>query len=165
MLHLPSPLLPPAQEDPLACAANRLRETLAGQIPGHERQWAQRVERALVFVEAAMRKHLAVLQDPNGFLAEVDVTRPTLARQADELLLGDQDIITQLIDLRDEARAAAQAFQQTLSNASTNAVKGIADLSAIRSKAEHLLNRVHKHGVAEMRLVQESVLTEIGVGD
>jgi len=165
MLQLPSVPPPRVQEDPLVCSADRLRETLAAEIPGHERRWAQGVERALVLFEAAMRKHLAVLQDPEGCLAEVDVTRPTLARQAGALLSGDEDIIAQLSDLRDQARRAAEAFQPILGNASANAVKGIADLSAIRSKAKLLLGRVQEHAAAETRLVQESVLTEIGVGD
>ena len=103
--------------------------------------------------------------DPDGFLAGVDVTRPTLARQADELVSRNEDIVVQLMELRDQARRAAQAFQPTLWNASAHAVKGIADLSAIRSKAEQLLGSVQKHVAAETRLVQESVLTEIGVGD
>jgi hypothetical protein len=165
MLHLPSLPPPQGQEDPLARAADRLREMLAAEIPGHERRWAQCVERALVLVEAAMRQHLAALQEPDGFLAEVDVTRPTLARQADQLLSGDEDLIAQLIALRDQARRAAQAFQPTLRSAAASAGQGIADLSAIRARGEQLLDSVEKHVAAETKLVQESVLTEIGVGD
>jgi hypothetical protein len=149
----------------LARSANRLCETLGADIPGHERRWAQRVERGLVLVEAAMRKHLEALQAPDGFLEEVDVTRPTLARQAHELLREDADIIAQLVDLRDQARRAAQAFQSSPSSAYADAGQGIADLSAIRHKAEQVLGSVKKHLAAETRLVQESVLTEIGVGD
>ncbi len=165
MLQLPSLPLPPIQEDPLARAANRLRQTLAAEIPGREQRWAQRVERALALVEAALRNHLTALEDPDGFLIGVDVTRPTLARQAHELVREDEALMAQLTDLRDQARRAAQAFQPTLRDAIATTYNGIADLNGIRSKAEQLLGSVENQVAAETRLVQESVLTEIGVGD
>jgi hypothetical protein len=112
-----------------------------------------------------MRKHLALLQEPDGLLAEVDITRPTLARQANVLVSENRALVVQLMGLRDQALHAAQAFGPTLTDATAHAVQGIADLNAIRNKAVQLLGSVHQHVAVETRLVQESLLTDIGVGD
>ena len=152
------------QEDPLALAVNRLREAIATDAPGRERPWAEGVQSALAVVEAAVRKHLAAARSPQGVLAEVDETRPTLARQADELCSEHGDLMAQVNALRNNVQRAAQAFQPTL-DASTSGAKGIADFGAIRQEVQQLLASLEQHTEAETRLVQESLLTDIGVGD
>jgi hypothetical protein len=150
--------------DTLALAARGLKQAISAEAPGRERQWAQTVDDALSFAETAMRKHRSAAQGAKGTLAAVDVTRPTLARQADELRNEHGLLLSQVIGLRDKVRRAGQAFRPTL-EVSTNDAQGIADLGAIRADIQQFVDRLEDHRDAEINLIQESVLTDIGVGD
>src|SRR5262245_14112204 len=98
-LTLQSP--PQSIDDALMLSLDRLRQALAADVPGYEREWAEAVGDALAPVETALRQHRAAARSPDGLLAEVDETRPTLARQADELRHDQDDLLTQIVILRE----------------------------------------------------------------
>lgn len=161
MAHATSKPQTHGQEDSLALSANTLREAIDAEAPGHERQWAEAIDRALAEVEMAIRKHLIPSKDPT---AEVDQTRPSLARQADELRSEHGDLLAAVHHLREQVQRVVQAFQPA-PDVNTRNAPGIVDLGALRREAEQLLTRLHEHREAEINLIQESVVTDIGVGD
>ena len=156
---------PRTKDDALALSLDPLRQALAAAVPGHEREWAEDVGEALARVEAALRQHRAGAKAPDGLLAEVDETRPTLARQADELRSDHDDFLVQVRALREEVRRAAEAFQPATDPTAKTGAGGVADFGAIRQQAEQLMAGLQQNRDAETRLVLESVNTDIGVGD
>src|SRR5437660_1569826 len=99
------------QLDPLVLALDRFQHVLAESVSGREGQWVDEVGGALARVEMALRQHRAGAKDPDGLLADVDETRPTLARQADELRRDHDGFLMQVMALRDEVHGAAEALQ------------------------------------------------------
>jgi hypothetical protein len=153
------------KEDALGLSLEPLRQALATKVPGRERDWAYAVEEALTHVEAALREHRAAAKAPDGVLAEVDETRPTLARQADELRGDHDDLLKGVITLRQEARKAAAAFDPSADRPAQRTETGVMNFADIRQRAELLLAGLHKNKHAETDLIQESINTEIGTGD
>jgi hypothetical protein len=158
---------PPPRRKPeaLVAALDRSRQALAADVPGHEREWAEKVEAALAGVEQALRQHMAVAATPDGVFAEVDDTRPTLARQADVLCQEHGDLLKQVLALREEVRRTAAAFQPAAGPTAKTAAGGVADFGVLRQQAEKLLAGLEQNKEAETKLVLESVTTDIGVGD
>ncbi len=148
-------------QDLLTLSANGLRDAIAKEAVGHERQWAEHVLPALSKVEVALRTHLAAVMDPT---AEIDKTRPTLARRAEELQREHGDLLAAVHHLGERLGRAVQAFQPTPAESTVDA-RGIVDLAAIKHEAEQLLAQLHEHREAEIDLIQETVDTDIGVGD
>jgi hypothetical protein len=142
-----------------------LGQALAADVPGHEREWAEAVGDALAHVETALLQHRAAAKAPDGLLAEVDETRPTLARQANELRSDHDDLLAQVLALREEVQRAAEAFQPATNPSSAMNRRGVADFGAIRARAQQLLAGLQENTQAETKLVMESVNTDIGVGD
>lgn len=156
---------PRGKEDVLALSLDRLRQAQAADVPGREREWSAAVGDALARVETALRQHRAAAKAPDGLLAEVDETRPTLARQADELRSGHDDYLKQILALREEVRRAAEAFQPAAGTSAKTGIGGVPDFGALRQQMEQLLAGLEQNKEAETKLLQESVNTEIGVGD
>lgn len=156
---------PRRKPDALAAALDQSRLALAADVPGHEREWAETVEAALTGVEKALRQHMAVAEAADGVFAEVDGTRPTLARQADELCHEHGDLLKQVLALRDEVQRAAEAFTPAAAPPAKTAAGGVADFGVLRQQAEKLLVGLEQNREAETKLVLESVNTDIGVGD
>jgi hypothetical protein len=134
--------------------------------------WAVGLADAFSRVELGLRKRMAAAHDPDGLFAEVDDTRPTLARQADKLRGSHSELLSQAMSLRAEARHAADFFSPSgRKRAETSVARGrrrigtAADVHEIRQRAEQFLVSLQKHEEAEIRLVQESINTDIGVGD
>lgn len=147
----------PAQqpkEDALALFLDRLHQTLAAESAGREQQWTETVGDVLARLEAVLRQHQAAAWHPDGPLAEIDQTRPTLARQTDELRSDYDDFLKQLVDLREQVRRAAQAGPSD----------GV-DFAALRQQAEQFLAGLQKKWETETKLLLESVNTDIGAGD
>jgi hypothetical protein len=144
---------------------DRLHQALAADVPGQEREWAETVGAALAAVEKALRQHMAVAEAPDGVFAEVDVTRPTLARQADELCTEHGDLLEQVIALREEVQRAADAFQPAAEPTPKINAGGVPDFGVLRQQAEQLLAGLQQNQDDETKLVLESVNTETGVGD
>jgi hypothetical protein len=142
-----------------------LDQAVAADVPGRERAWAEAVVDALTHVEKALRQHRSAAKAPDGLLAEVDETRPTLARQANGLRHDHDALLAQVLALRNEAQQAAEAFQPAGSPSATTGAGGVADFGAIRRRAEQFLAGLQEAKAAETKLILESVNTDIGVGD
>jgi hypothetical protein len=157
---------PPRREhDALALSLDQLRQALAVDVSGHEREWSKSVEDALARVETVLRQHRAVAKAPDGLLAQVDETRPTLARQADELRSDYDDFLVQVRALREEVQRTVEAFTGAAALSAKTLAGGVADFGAIREHADQLLSDLQQNKDAETKLVLESVNTDIGVGD
>jgi hypothetical protein len=95
-----------------------------------------------------------------------------LARQADKLRGSHGELLSQAMTLRADARHAADFFSPSGKKRGEARVAGGtrrigtgADVQEIRRRAEQFLVTLQKHEEAEIRLVQESINTDIGVGD
>jgi hypothetical protein len=159
-------------EDALGFQTERLSKTLEAHVPGRERDWAGAVGEALAGVERALRQHMAVAQAPNGVFAEVDNTRPTLARQADGLLQEHGGLLDQCLALQREVQRAAEAFAPSadlVSGPGTMRPRadngGVLDFGSIRQQVEQFVSGLRTNRHAETQLVLESINTDIGVGD
>jgi hypothetical protein len=157
-------------EDALDTSVDDLSEALASSAPGNEREWTKRVAEALAQVEHHLRRHAAETRSPDGPLAEVDLTRPTLARQAAGLRRDYDELLKQCLALQEGVRRAAAAFAPTEALQSpkrppTSKDSPIPDFGALRDQAAPLLEELRRKKEAEIDLVQESVTTDIGVGD
>ena len=142
-----------------------LGNTLANNVPGNEWQWANSVANALGLVESALREHRDRAKAPDGLLASVDETRPTLARQADGLRSEHDHFLAQLSCLKGEVRHAAEAFRPVGNDHANVAAGEIPDFGDIRQKVCQLLEALHQNTEAEMCLVLDSINTDIGAGD
>jgi hypothetical protein len=156
---------PRRKDDALGLYSDRLGQALAAEVPGHEREWSEAVGDALARVETALRQHRAAAKAPDGLLAEVDETRPTLARQANQLRSDHDDFLAQVLALREEVQRAAEAFQPATDPPPTTSARGVADFGVIRQQAQQLLAGLQENTEAETKLVLESVNTDVGVGD
>jgi hypothetical protein len=156
---------PRMKDDALALSLDQLRLAIATDVPGRQREWAEAVEDALASVEKALRQHRAAAKAPDGLLAEVDETRPTLARQADGLRSDHDEFLAQVLALRKELQRAAEAFRPANIPSIMTLAGGVPDFGAIRQQAEQLVAALQENKEAETKLVLESVNTDIGVGD
>ncbi len=151
---------------------DQLEEALGYDIPGHEREWAEQVGRALARVEIAVRQHAASVEGPGGMYAQVDLTRPTLARQVSELRQEHRDFLEQASLLENEVSKAAGLFASRAQPGGTVSklpepagAYAIPDFGAIRQRVEKFIGALQHHLDVENALILESVTTEIGVGD
>src|SRR5262245_1548049 len=156
---------PRRKHDALDLSLDRLRQALAADVHGHEREWSETVGDALAGVETALRQHRAVAKATDGLLAEVDETRPTLARQADKLRSDYDDFLVQVRALRAEVQFAVEAFTTAAAPSAQTGAGGVVDFGAIRQHADQLLSGLQQNKDAETQLILESVNTDIGVGD
>jgi len=153
----------PPWEDALALSLDQLQQTLAADDSGREQQWAEAVGYALARLEDALRKHRAAARRSDGPLAEVDQTRPTLARQADDLRSDYDEFLSQIPALREQIQHSAQAFAP--SSGRPTEIGRVMDIRAIREQSQEILAGLQKDRQAETNLVLESVNTDIGAGD
>ena len=160
-LNLGSP--PGNNEDALELSLSRLCKALAMDSDGCEREWAERVGQALADVEPALRQHRAVAKPPDGLFGEVDQTRPTLARQADDLRTEHSDLLLQLVTLHERVRQAAEAFYPA--HAADTGSGRSTDIDVIREQTQQLVASLQENKQAEAKLIMESINTDIGVGD
>jgi hypothetical protein len=158
--------------DTLLLFVDRLEEALGSDIPGHERDWAQGVGSVLATVEVALRQHAASVEAPDGMYAQVDLTRPTLARQVSELRREHKDFLQQAQLLENEVRNAAKLFDPPAEARVPTSplpepvrIQAIPDFGLLRQRVQGFIDALHHHLEVENALVLESVTTEIGVGD
>jgi hypothetical protein len=148
-----------------------LSQALAQNIPGREGDWAGNLCVVLGNVERALRRHAAAAEAPDGLYADVDLTRPTLARRVAELRRQHAGFLDQVRSLRRELEAVRQAWRpyERLTGADTlpdlPAVGAVPDLGALRQRVEDFWVALREHTRAEADLVVETVTTDIGVGD
>jgi hypothetical protein len=152
------------KHDALELSLNRLSQAVVADMTGQERWWTEAVGTALACVETALRQHRAAAKAPDGLLAEVDETRPTLARQADGLRSDHDDFLAQVRALRDELRCVTIAAFRCATDREAR-TEWIVNICTIRQMTANLLTGIQENKEAETKLVLESINTDIGVGD
>ena len=158
--------------DVLEQPIENLNQAIHQEFAGRERAWVEGVSGALCGAQQALRQHGAVAEATDGLFAKVDLTRPTLARQAGQLRREHTDLVEHARALDGQLRGAADAFQALNPPApSINPLPdpvrtcSVPDFGSIRQSAEQLLDEVQHHLDGEAKLLLESVNTDIGVGD
>jgi hypothetical protein len=159
------------KEDPLAVQTDRLSQAVHASDRGRERNWSESLDEALAGVERALRRHMMIAQDPQGVFAEVDETRPTLARQASRLREDHERLLEQCLAIRKELRrptgefsfAAADSLPIPGSPKRSNEI--IPGHGEIRQHTEKLCDELRVNLQSETHLVLESINTDIGVCD
>jgi hypothetical protein len=158
--------------DVLAEPLAGLEQALRLEFPGHEREWAEEVGGTLAHVHQALRLHAASAEGPDGLFVKVDLTRPTLARQAGELRRQHRELFEQACSLEKELRIAAQVFQPSGDAAVSTPVlpepataSAVPDFGLLRQNTQGLLTALQHHVEDEAKLILDSVNTDIGVGD
>jgi hypothetical protein len=159
-------------DDALVTSIDRLIQVLDADVSGHEREWAERMAHALARIEEGLRRHGAVDRFPDGLLAEVEDTTPTLARKVDELCREHGDLLEQCLALQEEVRLLVEAFAPAAEASRERDAwpkqtgSGMAPaVGAIREQAEPFLASLRQNNAAETKLLQESVNTDLGGGD
>jgi hypothetical protein len=154
------------KDDFLTRTADRLCQVLAEAVLGREQQWAEAVGTALTEVEKSLRQYQVAAATPDGPLAEVDQTRPTLRRQSAAWRHDLAKLLDQCLALEDEVRHAAQAFRPTADTLlERTGTEGIPVFGAIRQRVEEWVAGLRQIKEDEAAMVLESVNTDIGVGD
>jgi two-component system cell cycle response regulator DivK len=159
-------------DDAFTQARERLQQTLAAPVAGRERQWSQQLAAALDGLEKELRRPADHPDEAEGWFAQVDLCRPTLARRAAALVQERGQLLEQTRALKAEVQRAAQGFQPAggragASDALPEPAKGwgVLDFSAIRETGERLAAACARQAHAEREVVFESINTDIGVGD
>jgi len=153
--------IPRTEQDPLTDAIDGLEDVLEGS--GHEREWIERLNAAVIELGAALRKHMKFADLPEGIFAEVDETRPTLARQIHGLCGDHYDLLVSTVFLHDEIQHAAEVIRA--GREGRGEPSDLPDLETIIQRGERLVTDLRQVQDAENKLVLESVTTDIGVGD
>jgi hypothetical protein len=109
---------------------------------------------ALATVTEILAQHERAANE--GLFAEVDETRPSLARQEDQLRREHRD-------LSERARALDEDIRQALEMSPATASMSIPSDMGVRAK--QLALDLEEHGKAETCLVLDSINTDIGAGD
>jgi hypothetical protein len=157
--------------DVLASPIDGLEQALSMDHTGHEREWADSVSGALTNVHQALRLHAAATEGSDGLLLQVDLTRPTLARQVGDLRREHNELFAQARLLEGQLQTAGEAFHSADSAVSATAlprasrVAEVPDFGVLRRSAVQLLTSLQHHVDEEAKLILESVNTDIGVGD
>jgi len=141
----------PRKTDALVSAMDRLRQALAADFSGQK--WVETLRVTLFLVDNALRQHIKSAEVPDGLFAAVDETRPTLGRQVNDLSCEYSDLLGQVYTLQLELRSAGSGCVTSR------------NLAALRQQAQQLLAALQKVEETETDLIQESVTTDIGVGD
>jgi hemerythrin-like domain-containing protein len=139
------------EHDALLAAMHRLEAALAAAAPGRERAWNARVLEDLRAVRACLARHVESAEAPGGFFAEVDLTRPTLARRVGRLRREHADLLH-----------LAAAFQRQVEHHGPDERPDFAD---IRRRATGLLEALRQHQAQEADLIFETFFVDIGAGD
>lgn len=148
-------------DEALKQAMNSLERALANKTAGREYQWSAAVADALDLVQRAMHSRPA---DPTSSEA-VDDTRPTLARQADEVRREYSHCVDRVEGLRVEIKRVTNQFAPKKRSKARDEADSIPNFAEIRERGTDLLACLQHIREEEANLVLESVNTDIGVGD
>jgi hypothetical protein len=146
------------EHDALLLAMHRLEAALAAAAPGREQAWNARVLKDLGGVQECLARHVASAEAPDGLLAEIDLTRPTLLRRVDQLRREHADLLQQ-------AGALQRRVEEFWCVEWTAGVDGRPETAAIRQQAARLLGALRDHQAHEADLIFETFYTDIGAGD
>lgn len=139
------------EHDALVSAMHELEAALASAAPSRQRTWNQRVLAKLRTVVDRLREHVCSADGPEGLLAEIDATRPTLLHRVQRLRQEHADLLQQAQALLRQVENHGDAEQP--------------DHGDIRQRSTWLLNALRHHQAIETDLIFESWYTDIGAGD
>jgi hypothetical protein len=162
--------------DTILPAEEKLQQALCAELPGHEREWTLRVKLALVRLQKALREHKTAAEGFDGLFASVNDLSPetlsTVHRRMQKLCEDHQSFLDLASRLKIDVDGALQAFrprktQQALVETPVTPpiASTVPDFGAIRQRGEQLLAAMREHREAETKLLHESALTVVGVGD
>jgi hypothetical protein len=161
--------------DTLLTAGEKLERVLAADVAGQERDWSDRVDRALNQVVAAIHQRAATWQSPEGKVVEVESPRlpsPTVARRGSELRRDLDGLLDQAKALQTDVRSVARTFVRgadvsNLAGALPVAPEAgaVPDFGVFRQRAEELVEGIRRYIHQETELILESVNIEVGAGD
>jgi hypothetical protein len=155
------------KDDPLARSTEALRQALAEDYSDRAPQWVETVDRALARVQHRLQQNLTKHRTADEWPATID---PNTSRQVTKLCQAESDLLSQIMHLRSETQRAMQCSYFTLHrqawvSAIPTKADGPQDCASIRDLAAEVLAAVAKNSATETKLIQESVNTDIGVGD
>jgi hypothetical protein len=162
----------PAANVPLMQAMQGLKQALGSHGVG-QKDWADRVGRALAAVEEAVRQHRDTLEDDEGRVVDVNTSlnpSPVVKRRADGLRAELNDLLKEAQALRAKVRgvhASAAADPKTLAGALPVAPEAgeATDFGVFWERARDLLARLGHFEEEEADLIQYSVTLDLGAGD
>src|SRR5262249_21364089 len=149
-------------KDVLAVALLRLQHALGCDVTGREREWAEQLQEALTGAERALLQHTAESESPSGAFAEVDLTRPSLGRQAAASCREHRDLLERARALQQDARRAGRAFPPPSHPPETGMPAphardgGVLDCGELRQRVEDFIAALERHREGENSLVVES---------
>jgi hypothetical protein len=146
------------EHDALLVAMHRLEAALAAAAPGREQAWNARVLKDVRGVQEYLARHVASAEAPDGLFAEIDLTRPTLARRVDQLR-------REHADLRHKAGALERRVEEFWCVEWAMGAEDRPDTADIRQRAARLLGALRDHQAHEADLIFETFHTDIGAGD
>jgi hypothetical protein len=162
----------PAVKVPLMQAIQGLKQALGSTGVG-QKDWAERVGRALEAVEQAVRQHRDALEDEEGRVVDVNTSlnpSPVVKRRADELREELDGFLAEARELRrkaGEVHASAVADPKTLAGALPVAPEAgdLPDFGVFWQRARALLEGLSRFEGEEAGLIQYSVTLDLGAGD
>jgi len=159
------------QTDVLLLPRDELALALTALVVGRELDWADSMACALAELEEALKEHTALAEQADGMYSYMDLNRPTLVRQVNQLRKEHHQMLAEVRSLQQMVHSARQAFRpQSTAEVfdglpAMELLWGVPDFSALRERAERLLGQLERHEEAEDMLVMESYGTDIGAGD
>lgn len=123
-----------------------LEQALAAPAPGREAHWAERVQVALIELDADFREHVDVTEGPRGLYGDLLVTAPRLAGAVARLTRDHALIKDQIDDL------LACGGRSDI----------VADVGKVRDLATALLARLLRHRQLGSDLVFQAYQADIG---
>jgi hypothetical protein len=162
----------PATNVPLVQAMQGLKQALGSNGVG-QKDWAERVARALEGVEAAVRQHRDTLEDEEGRVVDVNTSlnpSPVVKRRADGLRAELDGFLAEAQELRrkvGEVHASASVDPRTLAGALPVAPEAgdVPDFGVFWQRARDLLKGLGHFEEQEADLIQYSVTLDLGAGD
>lgn len=123
-----------------------VEQALAAPAPGRQAQWAERVQVALVELDADFREHIDIAEGPNGLYRELLGAAPRLDGAVARLTRDHARIKAQIDDL--VARAGAPDIAE--------------DVDKVRELGTALLARLLRHRQQGSDLIFEAYQADIG---
>jgi hypothetical protein len=151
-------------DDSLVSAIDSLRKALAPMGP-KEQRWVQTLGVALAGVEQGLHQRLVAATAQSE--SPTEVVQPTSARQMDKLSLNESDLLTQVMLVREKIRSATRPCSSGQAGELRNPPPdgSVTDFENIRLSSEQILAALEQNKETETKLIQETVNTDIGVGD